>query len=94
MTEQKKTNKNLFVFANRPAPAAGGPLPGKAASYAGDVLRQLGKDAAAVAAVVILAILILMAVFAPDFNGYRIMSTCRRASKDSHGSLSSTVMRS
>ncbi len=70
MTEQKKTKKNLFVFANRPEPVAGGPLPGKAASYAGDVLRQLRKDAAAVAAVAILAVLVLMAVFAPDFNGY------------------------
>ncbi|MBQ6293534.1 MAG: ABC transporter permease [Lachnospiraceae bacterium] len=70
MTEQKKTKKNLFVFANRPEPAAGGPLPGKAASYAGDALRQLRKDAAAVAAVAILAVLVLMAVFAPDFNEY------------------------
>ena len=70
MTEQTKTRKDPFAFAERKpaeeAGAAGGGRPG----YAGDVLRRLKKDGTSVAAVCILAVLILMALFAPEMSRY------------------------
>ena len=70
MTEQKKMTRDPFAFAGRQSRADGPVSAGKAVSFAGDVLRRLKKDKAALAAVWILAVLILMAVFAPDFNRY------------------------
>ena len=62
--------KDPFAFAGRREPAGGGAIPGRVRSFAGNVLARLKKDTAAVAAFWILVILVLMAVFAPDFNKY------------------------
>ena len=70
MTEQKMILKDPFAFAGRREPAGGGAIPGRVRSFAGNVLARLKKDTAAVAAFWILVILVLMAVFAPDFNKY------------------------
>lgn len=64
------TKKEPFALAGRAEPAGGGTMPGRAASFAADVLRRLRKDAAAAAAFWILAVLTLMAVFAPDVSRY------------------------
>lgn len=69
MTEQKKNSKDLFVFADGRRPA-GGVMPGRVRSFAGNVLTRLKKDTAAAAAFWILIVLILMAVFAPDLSPY------------------------
>ena len=66
-----RTEMNADRFRFRTAPEALQDVgAGKAGSFAGNVLRRLGRDAAAVTAACILAVLILLAAFGPGFNEY------------------------